>query len=69
MPEKLLKEPKDEEFQKRIDDLKQQNQKKQESIKEYLEKIKQEKMGVKTDEKGNLFDRKKELNEQIKKIL
>ena len=68
MPEKLLKEPKDEEFQKRIDDLKQQNQKKQESIKEYLEKIKQEKMGVKSDEKGNLFDRKKELNEQIKKI-
>ena len=43
MPEKLVKEPKDEEFQKKIDELKKQNQSKQNSIKEYLEKIKQEK--------------------------
>ena len=68
MPDKLIKEPKDEEFQKKIDELKQQNQKKQNSIKEYLEKIKQERMGVKTDEKGNLFDKRKEINDKIKKL-
>ena len=39
MPDKILKEPKDDEFQKRIDQLKEQNQKKQESIMEYKEKI------------------------------
>ena len=68
MPDKILKEPKDDEFQKRIDELKAQNQKKQESIKEYIEKIKQEKMGVKSDEKGNLFDKLKEVNNQIKDL-
>ena len=57
MPEKLLKEPKDEEFKKKIDELKEQNQKKQNSIKEYLEKIKQERMGVKSDDKF-LFEEK-----------
>ena len=68
MPEKLLKEPKDDEFQKKIDELKEQNKKKQDSIKEYFEKIKQERMGIKTDEKGNLFDKKKELNDKINEL-
>ena len=65
MPEKLVKEPKDEEFQKKIDELKKQNQSKQNSIKEYLEKIKQERMGVNSDDKQNLFERKKALTKQI----
>ena len=65
MPEKLVKEPKDEEFQKKIDELKKQNQSKQNSIKEYLEKIKQERMGVNSDDKHNLFERKKALTKQI----
>ena len=68
MPEKLLKEPKDEEFQKKINELKEQNKKKKNSINEYLEKIKQERMGVKSDEKGNLFDKKKELNDKINEL-
>ena len=59
MPEKILKEPKDEEFQKKIDELREQNQKKKNSIKEYLEKIKQERMGVNSDDKENLFEKKK----------
>ena len=68
MPEKILKEPKDEEFQKRIDELKKQNQSKQNSIKEYLEKIRQEKMGVESDDKTNIFEQIKSINEQIKKL-
>ena len=68
MPEKLVKEPKDEEFQKKIDELKKQNQSKQNSIKEYLEKIKQERMGVNSDDKQNLFERKKALTKQIKDL-
>ena len=68
MPDKILKEPKDEEFQKKIDELREQNRKKQNSIKEYLEKIKQERMGVKSDDKGNLFQRKKDINIEIKKL-
>ena len=68
MPEKLVKEPKDEEFQKKIDELKKQNQSKQNSIKEYLEKIKQERMGVNSDDKQNLFERKKALTKQINNL-
>ena len=68
MPDKILKEPKDEEFQKRIDELKEQNQKKKKSIEEYLEKIRQERMGVNSDDKGNLFERKKKINEKIKEL-
>ena len=68
MPDKILREPKDDEFQKKIDELKEQNRKKKESINEYYEKIKQERMGVKTDEKGNVYDKLKELNNQIKDL-
>lgn len=56
------------EFQKKIDELLEQNEKKKESIKQYIEKIKQERMGVKTDEKGNVYDKLKELNNQIKDL-
>ena len=68
MPDKILKEPKDEEFQKRIDELKEQNKKKKKSIEEYLEKIRQEKMGVNSDDKGNLFEQKKQINQKIKDL-
>ena len=68
MPDKILREPKDDEFQKKIDELKEQNRKKKESINEYFEKIKQERMGVKSDDKGNLFERRKKINEEIKTL-
>ena len=61
MPEKILKEPKDEEFQKKIDELREQNQKKKNSIKEYLEKIKQERMGENSDDKENILEKKKKI--------
>ena len=48
--------------------MKEQNRKKKESINEYIEKIKQERMGVKSDDKGNLFERRKKINEEIKTL-
>lgn len=68
MPEKILREPNDKEFQKRIDDLKADNEKKKKSIDEQIEKRRQERMGVKSDDKKNVFNQMKEINAQIKKL-
>ena len=58
-PEKILPKPKDEEFQKRINDLKQKSNDKKKSIEEQIEKRKQEIAGVKSDDKNNPFEKKK----------
>ena len=49
MPENILQEPKDEEYQKKIDELKKKNNEKRASIDEYIEKRKQETMGVESE--------------------
>ena len=59
MPENILQEPKDEEYQKKIDELKKKNNEKRASIDEYIEKRKQETMGVESDDKENVFQKKK----------
>ena len=68
MPEKILREPNDKEFQKKIDDLKAENEKKKKSIEEQIEKRRQERMGVKSDDKKNVFNQMKEINAKIKKL-
>jgi hypothetical protein len=47
MPDKILKEPKDEEFQKRIDELKEQNKKKEKKYRGIFGKNKTRKNGSK----------------------
>ena len=68
MPEKILREPKDEVYKKKIADLKAQNNAKKASIEEYIEKRKQETMGVKSDDKENVFQKMKKINEEIKAL-
>ena len=68
MPEKILQEPKDAEFQKKIDELKKKNNEKKASIEEYIEKRRQETMGVKSDDKDNVFQKRKNLTEEIKTL-
>ena len=61
MPENILQEPKDEEYQKKIDELKKKNNEKRTSIDEYIEKRKQETMGVESDDKENVLQKKETL--------
>ncbi len=68
MPDNILPEPKDADFQKRIDELKQKNDEKKKSIEEQIEKRKQERMGVKSDDKDNVFQQKKDINAKIKEL-
>jgi uncharacterized coiled-coil DUF342 family protein len=68
MPDRILPEPKDEDFQKRIDELKQKSDDKKKSIEEYIEKRRQERMGVKSDDKSNVFQQKKDVNAKIKEL-
>ena len=68
MPEKILKEPNDDEFKKKIDALKEKNNEKSKSIQENIEKIKQEKMGVRSDDKDNPYEKKKVVNKKIKDL-
>ena len=68
MPENILQEPKDEEYQKKIDELKKKNNEKRTSIDEYIEKRKQETMGVESDDKENVFQKKKNVGLEIKKL-
>ena len=68
MPENILREPNDAEYQKKIDDLKAENKKKKKSIEELIEKRKQERMGVKSDDKQNVFQKMKDVNAQIKDL-
>ena len=59
MPENILPKPNDEEFQKKIDALKQKSDEKKKSIDEQLEKRRQETAGAKSDDKDNPFEKKK----------
>ena len=68
MPDKILKEPNDESYKKRIQELKEANKKKTENIKELIEKKKQESYGVKSDDKSNVFAQHKELSEKRKQL-
>ena len=68
MPDNILQEPKDEEYQKKIDELKKKNNEKKASIEEYIEKRKQETMGVESDDKENVFQKKKNVGLEIKKL-
>ena len=68
MPEKILKEPNDAEYKKRIDALLAESNKKKESIKELFEKKKQESYGVKSDDKNNIFKQRDELKEKADKL-
>ena len=61
MPDKIIKKPNLDEFNKKIKDLKEQKKKKGANIKEYYDKINEEKTGVKNDEKETLFLEKNEL--------
>ncbi len=61
MPDKIIKKPNEEEFNKKINDLIQKKKQKGASIKEYFAKINEEKTGVKKDDKSNIFKEKKEL--------
>ena len=65
MPEKILKEPNDAEYKKRIDALLAESNKKKESIKELFEKKKQESFGVKSDDKNNIFQKKKNYQKKL----
>ena len=68
MPENILPKPNDEEFQKRIDALKQKSDEKKKSIDEQLEKRRQETAGAKSDDKDNPFEKKKTLSTTIKNL-
>ena len=61
MPDKIIKKPNEEEFNKKIEDLIQQKKKKGANISEYYAKINEERTGVKKDDKSNIFKEKKEL--------
>ena len=68
MPEKIFPKPDDEKYQKKIDELKEKSNAKKKSIQELFEKLKQEKMGIKSDDKNNVFNRKKEILTQIEEL-
>ena len=61
MPDKIIREPKDEDFKKRIKDLKAKNKQKSDNIKENIEKIKQEKLGIRSDDKMKIIKELKEV--------
>ena len=55
-------------FEKVNDKSKKKNNEKKASIEEYIEKRRQETMGVKSDDKDNVFQKRKNLTEEIKKL-
>ena len=68
MPDKIIRDPKDEDFKKRINDLKAKNKQKSDNIKENIEKIKQEKLGIRSDDKMKIIKELKEVKTKIKDL-
>ena len=68
MPDKIIKKPNQEEFNKKINDLIQKKKQKGANISEYYAKINEEKTGVKKDDKSNIFKERKELKEKIDEL-
>ena len=69
MPDKIIKKPNKEEFNKKIEELREQSKKKGASIKEYYAKINEERTGVKKDDKNNIYKERKELLEKKDELL
>ena len=68
MPEKILREPNEEEYKKKIEELKNANKLKSKNIGELIKKKKKEILGIKGEDKNNIFQQHKELIEEAKKI-
>ena len=72
MPEKILKEPNKEAFNKEIEKLKEEKKKKGQSISDLINKIQEEKTGIKKEERTQLDEKKEKLikrKNEIKSLL
>ena len=72
MPEKILKQPNEENFHKEIEKLKSEKNQKGKNISDLYNKITEEKTGIKQEDKVKLNERKKELKkrkDELKSIL
>ena len=72
MPEKILKQPNEENFNKEIEKLKSEKNQKGKNISDLYNKITEEKTGIKQEDKVKLNERKKELKkrkDELKSIL